>query len=219
MTSNTAQTVSEIDNAACPKCRKRTGLCVCDVIQPAPTKLRVLFLQHPQEPDKDLGSAWIAHKSLTNSTFRIGLSWPNLSKALGEVVDPKRWAVLYLGSATCRSGLTYVTAKGTPLTDDRIPKKLDGLVVLDGTWSQAKTLWWRNAWLLKLNRIVLTPQKRSLYGRLRKEPRKESLSTIESVSQALELLGEPQTLQSTLLAPFQTLLERFQADRVSSRTY
>jgi hypothetical protein len=30
------------------------------------------------------------------------------------------------------------------------PSALDGLIVLDGTWSKAKTLWWRNPWLLSV---------------------------------------------------------------------
>ena len=36
---------------------------------------------------------------------------------------------------------------------------LDGVVLLDGSWSEAKTLWWRNPWLLKLRRLVLDPQR------------------------------------------------------------
>ena len=83
----------------CENCLKSLRLCVCEAIAPIKTKLHVVFLQHPQEPDKNLGTAWIAHKSLPNSTFKIGLSWPNLAKVLGagvvgKVVDPKKWLVL-----------------------------------------------------------------------------------------------------------------------------
>ena len=32
---------------------------------------------------------------------------------------------------------------------------LEGAVLLDGSWNQAKTLWWRNPWVLKAKRIAL----------------------------------------------------------------
>src|SRR5271168_2186565 len=82
----------------CPKCHKEKVLCICDMIAPLKTKLHVLLLQHPQEPDKELGSARLAHLSLPNSTLEIGLSWANLKSALGREAQPSRWAVLYLGS-------------------------------------------------------------------------------------------------------------------------
>ena len=58
-------------------------------------------------------------------------------------------------------------------------------MLLDGTWSQAKTLWWRNPWLLKLQRLVLNPPDPARFGRLRREPRPEALSTLEAASLVL----------------------------------
>ena len=49
---------------------------------------------------------------------------------------------------------------------------LEGIVLLDGSWSEAKTLWWRNPWLLRLRRLVLDPRHRSRFGRVRREPRR-----------------------------------------------
>jgi DTW domain-containing protein YfiP len=63
-------------------------------------------------------------------------------------------------------------------------------VLLDGSWSEAKTLWWRNPWLLKLRRIVLNPRQRSHFGRLRREPRREALSTLEAAALLLRALDE-----------------------------
>src|SRR5438034_1387422 len=62
---------------------------------------------------------------------------------------------------------------------------LEGIVLLDGTWSQAKALWWRNAWMLKCQRIILGPKAPSRYGQLRKEPRRDGLSTIEAAGMLL----------------------------------
>src|SRR5690606_6920294 len=85
---------------------------------------------------------------------------------------------------------------------------LDGILVLDGTWSQAKTLWWRNAWFLKLPRLVLAPQEPSMYGRLRKSPRKEWVSTLEAVADVLPALGEPPEVRTNLRRLLRTLLQR-----------
>jgi DTW domain-containing protein YfiP len=68
--------------------------------------------------------------------------------------------------------LQIVDKKGSLLPNQKeVLADLEGLVVLDGTWSQAKALWWRNAWLLKLRRAVLVPKhwQKSLYKELRRE--------------------------------------------------
>lgn len=203
--------------ADCPKCQKRKSLCICDTIKPARTKIHVLILQHPQEPDKELGSARIAHLALANSTMKIGLSWPNLSKALGRPAIHGNWGVLYLGGKSENSKAEQKPSKRLNITGKSgkavaaLEAGLEGLVVLDGTWAQAKALWWRNAWLLKLKRIAINPLRPSLYGRLRKEPRRECLSTIESIGEALEALGEDPAVSETLRNCFAELLRRYQA--------
>lgn len=205
----------------CPSCQKRPELCLCGEPRKFETRHHVLILQHPQEPDKDLGSARLAHLALPNSTLRIGLSWANLGKALGREAVSSKWAVLHLGSGIKAAGgakaqpasgsaLVLVDKKGVPLTDQKKAlSELEGIVILDGTWSQAKALWWRNAWLLKLKRAILAPARPSLYKDLRKEPRRECLSTIESVATALQALGEPTQVEEGLNARFQQLLSRY----------
>ncbi len=159
-------------------------------------------MQHPQEPDKELGTARIAHQALENSTLRIGLSWPNLSKALGRPAIHGNWGVLYLGGKAESAKL-----KQSPSDLTKLP--LEGIVVLDGTWAQAKTMWWRNPWLLKLKRIALNPARRSLYGSLRREPRRECLSTIESIAEAFTALGEDLKVGEALRGHFAELLQKF----------
>ena len=58
----------------CERCQKIVELCVCAEIIPQATELQVLILQHPQEPDHDIGSALLTHRVLSNSTLKIGLS-------------------------------------------------------------------------------------------------------------------------------------------------
>jgi DTW domain-containing protein len=192
-----------VDAAACDICHRPTAACVCDRIVSFPTRRRVLVLQHPQEQDALLGSAQILVASLPKAQLVVGLSWRNLGHALGEEnVDAHRWAILFPDREAPRD---QVTARdGTTLA----PSNLEGIVVLDGTWSKAKTLWWRNPWLNKLNRLTLDPKKPSIYGRLRAEPRREFVSTLESVAAALTLCGEPPEIQAGLERVFRTLVQR-----------
>src|SRR5262245_20665457 len=67
--------------------------------EPIDNRLFVLILQHPQEKKEVLATAALTRALLSRAELVVGLSWPNLSRALGHFVDPKRWAVLYLGSA------------------------------------------------------------------------------------------------------------------------
>jgi DTW domain-containing protein YfiP len=187
----------------CESCRRPKVACVCDRVLTLETARRVLILQHPQEQDELLGSAQLVTASLPRARTVIGLSWRNLGHALGEEeVDPRRWAVLFPDREAAGNQVT--TRSGTLLE----PTSLEGIVALDGTWSKAKTLWWRNPWLSKLNRITLRPSQPSIYGRLRAEPRRDYVSTLESVSAALTLTGESPEVEKALHRVFRTLVQR-----------
>lgn len=192
-----------MDVPSCETCHRPTAACVCDRIESYPTKRRVLILQHMQERDALLGSAQILEASLPKAKIVVGLSWRNLGHALGEEdVDVSRWAVLFPDREA--PGNHVKTRGGERLN----PASLEGIIVLDGTWSKAKTLWWRNAWLNKLNRLSLEPKAPSIYGRLRAEPRREFVSTLESVSAALTLCGESPEIEAGLARVFRTLVQR-----------
>ena len=176
---------------------------MCDRVVTLETSRRVLVLQHPQEKDALLGSAQLLEAMLPKAKVVVGLSWPNFSAAIGEEdADPKKWAVLFPDKD--HPGNHVVDRRGHPIE----PSALEGIVVLDGTWSKAKTLWWRNPWLVKMNRMSLAPGKPSIYGKLRAEPRRELVSTLESVGAALTLTGESPDVQKNLERVFRTLVQR-----------
>ena len=192
-----------MDLQSCETCRRPSVACVCDRIVSYPTQRRVLILQHPQEQDVLLGSAQIVAASLPKAQLVVGLSWPNLAGALREPgVDTKRWAVLFPDREA--SGAQVATRRGALVE----PTELEGIIALDGTWSKAKTLWWRNPWLSKLNRVTLSPKQPSIYGRLRAEPRRDYVSTLESVAAALTLCGESPEIEAALGRTFRTLVQR-----------
>ena len=209
------------DDGACPRCGKPAALCICAGIAPIDNRVAVLILQHPQEQDVALGTARLTALSFKHAMLRIGLSWPSLAKLLGRPVDPKRWAVLYLGSA--RAGdlaggreIVALDRKGAALADQAAAlAEIEGVIVLDGSWSQAKALWWRNPWMLKCRRVVLGPRRPSRYGKLRREPRRDSLATIEAAALLVSRLEGRPEIETALAASFDKLLERYRASRRS----
>ena len=206
-----AEAISE-----CPRCQKPLPLCICDSITPIENRISVLILQHPQEQERALGTARLTALHFKDAVVKIGLSWPSLSKALGRpVADPSRWAVLYLGSAKVAdldtdSDIVAINRKGEVEDHQRaILKGIEGIVLLDGTWSQAKALWWRNAWMLKCQRVILGPKQPSRYGKLRREPRKDGLSTIEAAAMLLSALEKRPDIADTLNASFERMLAKY----------
>jgi DTW domain-containing protein len=187
--------------------------------EPIDNRLFVLILQHPQERKEVLATAALTRALLSRADLVVGLSWPNLSGALGRPVDAKRWAALYLGSARPAAlgdprEVIALDRHGEPVADqEAMLRGLGGVVVLDGTWKEAKTLWWRNPWLLKLRRLVLNPQRKSRYGRIRREPRREALSTLEAVALLLKYVDGGPEVEARLLGALDRLIAEARPSR------
>jgi len=132
-----------------------------------------------------------------------------------KVDDPSRWAVLYLGSSKVTdldtdAEIVAIDRKGEVEPHQRaILEDIEGVVLLDGTWSQAKALWWRNAWMLKCQRVILGPKRPSRYGELRREPRRDGLSTIEAAGLLLAGLERRPEIADQLNASFDRMLARY----------
>jgi DTW domain-containing protein YfiP len=192
--------------------------------EPIDNRLFVLILQHPQEKKEALATAALTRTLLRRAELAIGLSWANLSRALagvglGRPADPKRWAVLYLCSARpaalgLQREVVALDGRGEPAADqEAMLRALEGVVLLDGTWKEAKTLWWRNPWLLKLCRLVLNPQHKSRYGRIRREPRREALSTLEAAALLLKHLDGGPEIEAALLSALDRLVAEARPSR------
>jgi DTW domain-containing protein YfiP len=174
-------------------------------IEPIDNRLFMLILQHPQEKREVLATAAATCAALRRAALVVGLSWPNLARAFGRPADAGQWAALYLGSARpaafgLEREIIVVDRAGMPTADqDATLRGLVGIVLLDGSWSEAKTLWWRNPWLLRLRRLVLNPRHRSRFGRVRREPRRAALSTLEAAALLLRHLDGGPKIEAALL--------------------
>jgi len=166
-------------------------VCYCAKIPSLPTRTRVVILQHPRERDVPIGTARMASLCLPESELHVGVDWsasPALARALG---DPARPPILLYPGPGARDILRDPPAG--PVT----------LVVVDGTWSQAKNVVRDNPILHALPRYAFETPEPTQY-RIRREPRAEYCSTIEALMHVLGVLeGDP--------SPFRALLEPFRA--------
>jgi DTW domain-containing protein YfiP len=96
-------------------------------------------------------------------------------------------------------------------------RHIQGVVLLDGTWSQAKALWWRNPWMLKCRRVVLGPHAPSRYGNLRREPRSDGLSTIEAAAMLISRLEERPEIEAKLDASFELMLAKYRDSGIAPK--
>ena len=169
-------------------------VCYCEHLTSVDTTTRVVLLQHPREEDMAIGTARMASLCLPNSELHVGVDFqtsPELARALS---DPERPAVLLYPSD---DAVDVLTAPPTgPVT----------LVVVDGTWWQAKKLVRENPVIATLPRYAFKAPTPSEY-RIRREPDEAYVSTIEALVHVLGVLeGDPEKLRA-LLVPFRAMID------------
>jgi DTW domain-containing protein YfiP len=147
-------------------------------LQRVSNRTRVVIVQHPRETFHPLNTVRIAEGCLRR-------------------VDVVRGAVHELDERLRRLSLPPDTALLFPSRDAEDLESLapderpSTVVVLDGTWAHARALQRDCPSLAHLRKVRFTPPAPSEY-RIRREPRSEYLSTVESVAHVLERL-EPET--------------------------
>ncbi len=179
--------------AACYRCFKPAVACVCDVITRVVNQTGVTILQHPRERFHAVGTERIARLGLTNIRVELLAPWSDAGEARRLIPD---------GAALLYPGPGARDLAGLPQSER--PKHL---VMIDGTWWQAKKVHDAHTWLHELPQVSLTPSEPSRY-RLRREPKATYVATIEAIVQALRIL-EPQTHGlDGLLQSFAVMIER-----------
>ncbi len=179
------------DRERCFRCWRPLITCWCAAIPDLPeTKTKVIIVQHPREADTAIGTARMTHLALKGSRLVEGI----YVDAEFKDGDLDGAAVLFPGD------------DARPLEQwlDAPPKKL---VVIDGSWSQAKKLLKLNPKLQALPKLSYDPPAPGNY-RIRKEPTDKHLSTIEATAAVLGALeGDPERF-SALLQPFNLMVDR-----------
>lgn len=180
--------------ATCDACGRPAAVCYCAHVTPIATRTRVVILQHPRESDVSINTARIAALCLPEAEIAVGVCFEGsdvLARALSDEARP--------------AALLYPSPDAIDVVADPPPGPIT-LVVLDGTWWQAKKLLRENPTLRALPRYALRPPRASEY-RIRREPHVDYVSTIEALAYVLGALeGDPRRFQA-MLAPFRVMVE------------
>ena len=178
----------------CERCRRPRTVCYCAALPRIETATRVVILQHPRERDVAIGTARMASLALPSAELHVGVHWgahPALARALSDPARPP--ILLYPGPGATDILRSPPTG---PVT----------LVVVDGTWSQAKNVVRDNPLLRALPRYAFNAPEPSEY-RIRREPSDECTSTIEALMHVLGALeGDPARFRA-LLDPFRAMVD------------
>ena len=174
----------------CDRCARPPDLCVCESLPDRliSTSTTVLVLQHPRERRrKSLSTVPLMPLVLDRIQVKVGFDF---------VVDDLDLVKDCLESG--RKPLLLFPGKEAISLDDedreeaiqRLQSEEQLLVVLDGTWSEARGMYIRSQALMnECQQVQFESETDSIYpDDLRKEPQRHCVSTLESCAQALMLL-------------------------------
>ncbi len=183
----------------CGRCRRPESVCYCAHLVSLPTRTRVILLQHPRERHVPIGTARLAHLCLPGSELHVGVDFE----------DDRQVQAALAGDTGRPAYLLFPGPHAIDLAQAEAEARLAGpitLVVVDGTWWQARKLLKRNAALAALQQIRFTPPAPSRY-RIRREPADHCVATVEALALVLGALeGEPQRFAG-LLRPFEAMID------------
>ena len=168
-------------------------MCYCAALPALDTTTRIVILQHPRERDMPIGTARMATLCLPRAELHVGIDWSahaGLASALG---DPARPPILLYPGPGARDILREPPPG--PVT----------LVVVDGTWSQARGVVRDNPVLRALPRYAFDPPEPSQY-QIRREPSAECVSTIEALMHVLGVLEHDPPRFRVLLDPLRAMI-------------
>ena len=155
----------------CIRCFRPDTHCLCDELTPFVAHCNFLLLQHPHERKKYHSTAKILLRALKNAQVMRGITFDRVR--FEQILAGKQAYLLYPSEDA-------IDAAHAPLSQDST------VVVIDGTWIEARKIIYRNPYLKQLPAFSFRTPLRSNFI-IRKQPREGCLSTIESVAHLLQL--------------------------------
>lgn len=215
--SSATPTASDAANprAECYRCFKPQAYCVCASIRKVNNRTEIIVIQHPRERFHAIGTArfvelglqrtkrlvsWFdPERPLACSPEALGLGPISAEESAQEVSPSSSLKNERVGLLYPREGAKLLGA----LSPEERPERL---IVLDGTWHHAHTIYRANPWFQEIPHYVLKPEEPSRY-RIRKEPKAEYVSTLEAIVQALQVLEPGLEGLDELLKAFDQMID------------
>lgn len=182
-------------------------MCYCADITPISiSRHHLVVLQHPNEVKRCLRTTKILDLSLPASHYHL---------YQGKRFTAKKYPTLHqLVSAPDRETvLLYPDSGAEPLESLEPINSRYNVIILDGTWSQARVLFNSNPLLRALRRVKVDGSRigRSQYV-IRTQPTEICLSTVEAAALAISFLEADDSILPALTKPLKTICD-FQLDK------
>jgi DTW domain-containing protein YfiP len=154
-------------------------------------RTRVVFLQHPRESRVAIGTARIAQLGLTRSELHEGISFTDNAR-IQELLFQPGTALLFPGEGAVAPG--------------DLEQPPETLLVIDGTWPQARKMFALNPALQSVPRIGFVPEKPGNY-RIRREPAAHCVATVEAVVEVLAAFERDRARFEPLIRAFDSMVD------------
>ncbi|XP_062582453.1 tRNA-uridine aminocarboxypropyltransferase 2-like [Saccostrea cucullata] len=185
----------------CPRCCRPVAVCLCPYLPESPVSIEtnVFILQHPLEESRNLATVPILCECLPSEKVQI---------IKGKKFSPRRHPKV---AEILKSSNTLLLFPDSEAADiETIPPAPDGqpynLVLLDGTWGQAKGMFLHNEVFSWPKKIKLNHSCKSKFV-IRTQPNDMSLSTLESTAIALAALERKPDIVDILTRPLEALCD------------
>ncbi len=172
-------------------------MCVCRLLPHGPAvqnRTTIFILQHPRERFHAKGTAVLALRGLARVHLQVA-HFDSQGEPAREMDLPPR------------CGLLYPHPRSIPLETLPTSERPEHLLLLDGTWGNARRLYRCNPWLHGLPHYHLEPATPERY-RIRGEPDERGRSTIEAIVAGLRVLEPDIPGLDLLLDAFDQMIDQ-----------
>lgn len=155
----------------CYTCFRPCTHCLCEAVTPIVAHCNFLLLQHPHERRKYHATAKLLLRALSNAALIRGIYFEK-QQIDAALVGQKPY-------------LLFPSKDAVDATEVKLDRH-STVIVIDGTWAEAGKILYRNQFLKQFQSLSFKAPLRSNFT-IRKQPKENCLSTIESVGHLLQL--------------------------------
>ncbi|KAK5614671.1 DTW domain-containing protein 2 [Crenichthys baileyi] len=185
----------------CLRCRRPQKVCLCPFLpqQPLEVSTCLYVVQHPAEESRVLRTVPLLAACLPQGKCNV-----IVGRRFNEDKHPELAAV-------CRDDRTLILYPGPKSQNleelverQEVATVKHNVIIIDGTWSQAKNMFLKNSLLHLPKQVQLNRTLSSQYV-IRTQPSNICLSTLECAAVALSILEKNDEIQEILLRPLKAL--------------
>lgn len=187
----------------CYTCVRPKRVCLCDSIIEENNTCTIGILQHPNEKGKTFNTAKVAELSLKESFLFTGVCFDNHNefKTHLSTFTPSKIGVLYPSS--------------TAIDLSEAPQGLECLIIVDGTWPEAKQILKKTECLQSIQHYAFKPETVTKYS-LRKEPDIDYVCSLEAIVESLRIIENDRHVYQSLLSTLNKMVQLQESFRFSN---